>query len=115
MSPDSSARAMAARLPFRFEGLACYTRDDIALWNWSQRFLRGAADWKLWIQDAWGDLLEKPAGLSITLVQRHSVDPHQEPKSHTFQRAEVIIGREPDSDIAIPTRSAAKRHARIFV
>jgi flagellar motor switch/type III secretory pathway protein FliN len=115
MSPSLTARGAGSSKPFQFEGLPFYTRDEAAVWNWCRRFFRDVPDWKLWVQEAWGDLLTVPAGFEIAVLQRHSVETGQEERKTVFQQPEIFIGREADNDIAIPTRSAAKRHARIFI
>jgi flagellar motor switch/type III secretory pathway protein FliN len=104
-----------ADVPFRFEPLASWTRNEVAAWNWCRRFVRGAPQWKSWIQEGWGNLLSLPAGVEISLVQKHAVDPQEQTRKCSFRQREIFIGRQTDNDVTLPTQSAAKRHARIFV
>jgi type III secretion system YscQ/HrcQ family protein len=99
---------------FEFKRLPRYSRDEVVVWNWSHRFLR-EADWRAWIQDAWSELLNVPAGFEILLSYRDSADVQQEPAKHAFKQREIFIGREPDNDVKLPTLTVGKRHARIFV
>ncbi len=99
---------------FQFKRLPRYSRAEVAVWNWSHRFVRGT-DWRGWIQDAWSELLNVPAGFEVLLSYRDSADVHQEPAKHAFKQREIFIGREPDNDIKLPTLTVGKRHARIFV
>jgi len=100
---------------FRFEGLSSYTREEVTIWNWCRRFLRGAPEWQSWIQESWGGLLDVPAGVEICLTQKHSVDAQEPGRKHTFKQREISIGRQPDNDLTVPTQSAGNRHARVFV
>lgn len=115
-SSSSSSREVARQqASFRFKELPAYSRNEVAIWNWCHRFLRGTADWKNWIQEAWHDLLNVPAGFEISLTYRHSVEAQQEPGKRSFKQREIFIGRESDNDIVLPTLTVGKRHARIFV
>jgi type III secretion system YscQ/HrcQ family protein len=105
----------AAPDDFAFRGLESFTRFEAGLWNWRQQFLGGVGDWKTWMQDAWGDLLLAPAGLEVALAQTHSVETQSEPRKYSFHQREILIGRDPASDIVLETVAAGKRHARIFV
>ena len=115
MSPGPDLNAISGPSPFEFEGLESYTRSEAALWNWRQQFLGSVQDWKSWIQDAWGDLLQEPAGWEIGLVQAHSVETQTEGRQYSFKQREILIGREASNDVVLDTVAAGKRHARIFV
>jgi flagellar motor switch/type III secretory pathway protein FliN len=77
--------------------------------------VRGTPQWKSWIQDGWADLLNVPAGIEVSLLQKHAVDPQEQARKHSFRQREIFIGRQIDNDVTLPTQSAAKCHARIFV
>jgi type III secretion system YscQ/HrcQ family protein len=101
------------QVPFQFKQLPRFSRGEVVIWNWSHRFLR-EADWRAWIQDAWSELLNVPAGFEILLSYKDAAD-SQEATKHAFKQREIFIGREPDNDIRLPTLTVGKRHARIFV
>jgi type III secretion system YscQ/HrcQ family protein len=99
--------------PFRFEGLARYSRPEAALCNWLARVFPGAPEWRTWIADALGAFLERPAGVEIELVERSAAG---EPaaRTHTLAKDEITIGREKECDICLALRSVGRRHARIL-
>jgi flagellar motor switch/type III secretory pathway protein FliN len=100
---------------FRFNGLPTYRREEVAVWNWCHRFLGCGADWKTWIQDAWHELLQVPAGFEVTLCCNNSVDAQAQPWTGVFKQRDIFIGREPDNDVILPTLTVGKRHARISI
>ena len=114
MSGLSQVGAAVQGGTFRFEGLPFYTREEVGLWNWCRLHTRGAPDWTGWMRDAWGELLEAPAGTEICLTQRNTIDASAQPRTHSFQLSEIRIGREEDNEIVLSTRSVGKRHARLF-
>jgi flagellar motor switch/type III secretory pathway protein FliN len=115
MSPGSLRKSVPDPSFFTFRELDSYTRSEVALWNWRQQFLGSVHDWKLWIQDAWGDVLLEPAGWEIGLVQAHSVETQTERRQYSFKQREILIGREASNDVVLDTVAAGKRHARILV
>jgi len=101
-------------LPFLFPGLPSFTREEVRLWNWYCRFFPDLGDWRSWAAQVFGQLLEAPAGEEIRLRQGNSLEPQQGEKTYTFAKAEICFGRDPDNDVALPSKAIARRHARLF-
>ncbi len=115
MSPNLQAIAAGNYRPFVFEGLPSYSHQDVALWNWYCRAFPGTQGWKTWILEGIGDLLETPAGIEISLTQKHAVDTHEQQRTFTSSQAEIVIGRDAANEIPLTTHTAGKRHARIVL
>ena len=63
---------------------------------------------------AFGSIFQVPTGWTVTLEQNHCIDP-SEPKSISFDKTEISIGRSPECDVVLAVPSVAKHHARVFV
>ena len=102
-------------IPYKFDKLPSYTRQEAELWNWYCRVFPSRQDWKSWCAEVFHELLERPAGQELCLVQSHSLQPAEGEKERCFVKEEVRIGRDPDNDVVLPLNSASKRHARIVL
>lgn len=101
---------------YRFENLPSFTRKEIALWNWYRRIGPDQTEWKAWVAEIFGHLLERPAGLQLQLVQTHQVDTQFGEKVLSFgSKQELFIGRGPDNDVALSADAIAKRHTRLVL
>jgi flagellar motor switch/type III secretory pathway protein FliN len=100
---------------FSFTGLPPYSREEAALTNWLVRAFPDGPGWIEWVQDAFAQFLERPAGLEVRLTQRHSVDPTQGEVKYAFTSDEIVIGRDPQAGVCLPVRSVASRHACLSV
>jgi len=106
-------------VPFTFEGLPLYTRDEIILLNWYTRVFPGQADWRRWAAEIFGSLVEKPAGREAMLVQTHCLETEQPPREYLLDlgpgaKDEVVLGREETCDIVITARAVGGQHARLY-
>ena len=95
-----------------FEGLKSYLRTDVELINRFGDLFPADADWGLWIQEGLGPLLELARDRVVLLQQTNQVDPG-DTRQLSFQKDEIVIGREADNDIVIPLAGVGRRHARI--
>lgn len=101
---------------YRFEKLPAFTRKEIALWNWYCRIAPEHIEWKAWVGEIFGHLLERPAGQQIQLVQTHQVDTQFGEKVLSFgSKQELFIGRGPDNDVVLSADAIAKRHTRVVL
>lgn len=95
-----------------FEGLKSYSRTDVELINRFGDLFRTDADWKLWVQEGLGALLEV-AGPRVILLQRtNQIEPGQIEKLE-FEKGTLTIGRDPDNDVVAPGPGVGRHHARI--
>jgi flagellar motor switch/type III secretory pathway protein FliN len=103
-------------VPYRYENLASFSRAEVALWNWYNRVVGGGVDWKAWLADVVGHLVERPAGKQLQLIETHLVDPQFGEKPLSFgAKQELIIGHEPANDIVLSANAIAPKHARLFL
>ena len=96
-----------------FEGLKSYSRTDVELINLFEDLFRGDARWGLWIQEGLGALLEVAGERMVLLQQTNQIEPGDS-RNLSFQKDEILIGRERDSDVVIPIPGVGRRHARII-
>ena len=95
-------------VPYRYENLASFSRAEVALWNWYNRVVGGGVDWKAWLADVVGHLVERPAGKQLQLIETHLVDPQFGEKPLSFgAKQELIIGHEPANDIVLSANAIA--------
>lgn len=95
-----------------FEGLKSYSKADVGLLNCFARLCSPETDWRTWIQDGLGSLVDVPSGSAIKLKQENQIEAG-EPETLTFDKAEVRIGREADNDIVIALPGVGRQHARL--
>ena len=75
-----------------------------------------SADWRAWVADIFGHLLEKPEGYQIRLIQTHLVDTKFGEKTLEFgSKQEISLGRQTDNDVVLSATAIASKHARLFV
>jgi type III secretion system YscQ/HrcQ family protein len=100
--------------PYLFENLSSFTRKEVALWNWYIRVGPGETEWKSWVAEIFGHLLERPSGLCLQLVQTHLVDAQFGEKVLSFgAREELFIGRGLDNDVVLAANAIANRNTRL--
>ncbi len=110
LRPAASSRMT----PYRFQDLPALTHHEVVLWNWYCRVGPGEMEWTAWVDDIFGHLLERPAGLEMRLVQMLLVDAQAGEKMLAFgSKQELLIGRGPDNDIVLAANSISTRHARL--
>src|ERR1700730_13642213 len=103
-------------LPYRFENLPSLTHNEVILWNWYTRIGPSGMEWRSWLAEIFGHLLERPAGQELQLVQSHLVDAEFGEKVLGFgSKPELFIGRAADNDVVLPAKSIANRHARVVL
>lgn len=101
---------------YRFDNLPSFTRKEVALWNWYARVGPSQAEWKAWVAEIFGHLLERPAGQQLQLVQTHQVDTQFGEKLLSFgSKQELFIGRGSDNDVVLSADAIAKRHTRVVL
>jgi hypothetical protein len=95
-----------------FQRLKSYTREDVQHINCFTDLFRTDADWRAWAHEGLGELLEVPGEHVVMLQQTHQVKPG-EAQELTFQKDEILIGREPGNDVVVPLTGVGRHHARI--
>jgi len=101
-------------VPYRFENLTSFSREEAALWNWLCRTGPDHTEWACWVKDILGHLVERPAGHQLRLVQSHMLDADSAEKNLTFgSKSELLIGRGDDNDVVLPAKAIANRHVRL--
>lgn len=106
----------AVAAPYRFENLRSLTKKEVTLWNWYCRTLPPEKEWRAWIADILGHLVQKPVGYQIRLVQSHLVETKFGEKVLNFgSKQEITLGRNPDSDVILTAGAIARKHARLFL
>jgi type III secretion system YscQ/HrcQ family protein len=104
------------QMPYRFDGLPSFTREQVALWNWYCRIAPDRTEWTSWIANILGHLLEHPADQQLQLVQTHMVDPDFGEKILSLgSKAEFFLGRGPDNDVVLPAKAIANKHVRLIL
>jgi flagellar motor switch/type III secretory pathway protein FliN/pSer/pThr/pTyr-binding forkhead associated (FHA) protein len=93
-------------------GLKSYSRADVELINRFADVFRTDADWRVWLQEGLGALLEAPEERVLLLQQTNQIEP-RESQTLSFRQDCINFGREPDNDIVVPVAGAGRRHARI--
>jgi type III secretion system YscQ/HrcQ family protein len=106
--------ALDRALPFAFEGLETYTREEVVLINWFHCFFPGAKKWREVVQDVFSGLVEKRTGTTIHLVQTSEIEQKQETREYTFEKTELMIGRNPQNDVVLPAKAIGREHFRLF-
>jgi flagellar motor switch/type III secretory pathway protein FliN len=101
---------------YRFDNLPSLSRNEVRLWNWYCRAAPSQQDWRAWVADIFGHLLEKPEGYQIRLIQTHLVDPKFGEKTLEFgSKQEISLGRQAENDVVLSATAIASKHARLFV
>ncbi len=99
-----------------WESLPSFTREEVVLWNWFCGLACSGSDWQAWLAGILGQIVERPAGLQLRLVQTHQVDAHFGEKLLDFgAKQELFIGRDADNDVVLSANAIAKRHTRVVV
>jgi len=101
--------------PYRFEGLAAHTREEVRLWNWFCRSFPGYQDWQAWVSEVFGELLARPGARQLVLLQTYSLQPQQDERELVIEKEEYRLGRGADNDLVLPATAIATNHARIFL
>ena len=95
--------SISSATPYRFENLALFTRDEVVLWNWYCSIVPGRLDWRAWVAEILGHLLERPTGQQLQLTQGHMVDAQFGEKLLSFgSKQQLVLGRAGDNDIVLP-------------
>jgi type III secretion system YscQ/HrcQ family protein len=101
---------------YRFDDLARFTREQVVLWNWYTRMGPDGVQWRTWLSEILGHLIERPATQQLQLVQTHLVDAECAEKSFSFGcKQEVFLGRGADNDVVLPAKAIANRHVRLVL
>jgi len=92
-----------------------FTRGEVQLWNWFNRTFAVNTSWRTWLNEIWTPLLDRCVGREMMLHRRAAVSGQDEQKTYRFKSNEVVLGRDPQSDIILTPRSIAPRHCRIIL
>ncbi len=95
-----------------FEGLKSYSRTDVELINRFGDLFRADANWRLWIQEGFGSLLDVAADRVVLLQRTNQIEP-SDSQTLSFQKDEIAIGRDTDNDLVVPLAGVGRHHARI--
>lgn len=100
--------------PLSFDKLEFYTPNDVSLWNAGCRLLPSPSLWKTAIAEVFCQLLERPGGHKLTLLQTHSIEPASGTREHSFDStSEITLGRNPENTLVLAANSVSKQHARL--
>jgi type III secretion system YscQ/HrcQ family protein len=103
-------------VPYRFDKLPRLSREQVILWNWYSRVGPDGAEWRSWLSEILGHLVERPSSQQLQLVQTHLVDAECGEKLLSFGcKQEILLGRGADNDVVLPAKAIASRHARIVL
>lgn len=106
----------AVAVPYRFENLPSLTRKEVLLWNWYCRAVPSGTEWRAWVADILGHLVQKPSEYQIQLIQTHLVETKFGEKALSFgSKQEISLGRNPENDIVLTAGAIARKHARLFL
>lgn len=95
--------------------LQSWSKGEAGLWNWYCSTMPTCDHWRQWMQEEFAQLLEKPAGHRVYLVQTQSVESPEKEQRHTFSKVEVCLGRDAGNDMVLSASSVSKRHAHVFL
>ena len=101
-------------VPFVFEGLPSYTRAEIELLKWFYGFFPGGREWRCMVQEVFSGLIEKRSSTTVHLVQTSEIEQQRETREYTFEKAEILIGRNPQNDVVLSAKAVGREHARVF-
>jgi flagellar motor switch/type III secretory pathway protein FliN/pSer/pThr/pTyr-binding forkhead associated (FHA) protein len=103
-------------IPYRFDHLTPFTRQQLVLWNWYSRVGPDGVEWRSWLSEILEHLVERPDAQQLTLVQTHLVDAEFGEKLFTFGcKQELFLGRGADNDVVLPAKAIASRHVRLVL
>lgn len=108
--------ALRSRTKPYWESLPDFTRKEVAVWNWFCSLAAAEPDWQSWLAKLLGRIVERPAGVRVSLVQTHQVDAQFGEKILEFgSKQEIFIGRDAENDIVLSANAIAKRHTRVLM
>ncbi len=108
--------ATSSPTPYRFENLPAISRNEVVLWNWYCRIAPTQVEWRSWVAEILGHLVEKPVGQKLQLVQTHQVDTKFGEKVLDFgSKQEVFFGRDTGNDVVLAASAIAGKQARLFI
>lgn len=111
-----STATVSSCAPYLFKGLPGFSREEVVVWNWYSRIAPGGAQWKSWLADIFGHLVQRPAGYQFELIETHLVDAGFGEKVLAFgSKQELFIGHSPENEVVLPGKAIADRHARLFL
>jgi flagellar motor switch/type III secretory pathway protein FliN len=106
---------LSPEVVFLFDNLPSFTRKEVLLWNWFCRAAPSGKDWRAWVAEIFGHLLERPVGYQVRLIQTHLVDAQFGEKTLEFgAKQEISLGRQKDADVVLSAPAIASKHARLF-
>ena len=95
-----------------FERLESFSKSDVELINWYSRAFGTATNWRSWVKQVFGELLEAPAGAVIHLAKASQLS--QDKNNYRFEKREILIGRGSENDIVLDLAVVSRRHARLI-
>lgn len=106
---------LSPAMVFPFDNLSTFTRKEVLLWNWFCRAAPSGKDWRSWVAEIFGHLLERPDGYQVRLIQTHLVDAQFGEKILEFgAKQEISLGRQKEADVVLSAPAIASKHARLF-
>lgn len=101
-------------VPYRFEGIPSWGREQIRVWNWYCHAIPGHPQWSAWLGEVLGRLFERPDGVELKLTQTHMVETESAEQTLAFgSKNEIFLGRGSENDVVMPAKAISNRHARI--
>jgi flagellar motor switch/type III secretory pathway protein FliN/pSer/pThr/pTyr-binding forkhead associated (FHA) protein len=99
---------------YTFKNLPSLTREELILSNWYSRLSPSRMEWRAWLAEIFGHLLQRPAGVQFQLIQTHLVENGSGEKLLTFgSKQELFLGRDAENEIVLAGKTIASRHARL--
>jgi hypothetical protein len=103
-------------IPYHFDHLTRFTSQQVVLWNWYGRIGPDGVQWRSWLSEILGHLVERAVTQQLTLVQTHLVDAEFGEKLFSFGcKQELFLGRGADNDVVLPAKAIANRHVRLVL
>jgi len=100
--------------PAHFASLPVFSLHQVKGLNFLRQICRVQPGWEAWIREGLQDLLETPAGQSVRLERRHTLESEEADVLFTSDAEELYLGRSESCEIRLTPRTVGTRHAHIF-
>jgi type III secretion system YscQ/HrcQ family protein len=93
-------------------GLPRHSREEVALLNAAAHLFSSPSQIAAAVENGLANLLEVKTGALLHILQKNEIE-RSEVRRHTFEKAQIAIGRADDNDIVLSLGTIGKQHARI--
>ncbi len=95
------------------QGLKRYSKAEVELLNGFATVFRDPSDWRTWLKEGLGCLLEVPGKRAIVLQQTNQIEGGEQ-QELVFEKDTVTFGRDPNNDVVIALPAVGRRHAQVI-